>query len=422
MCIDQENNTQKLQQIRRMGDIYRGAYASIIALSGSSMDSGLSRFRTSTEGNAQPQVSCHVKDKKLIGLMPTLSQQTHNTSWGSRAWTLQEALLSCRCIYFSKHQVYFECNAMQCSESLDDRNSWIHQSHRGDAEVDGGLDPDTYGVGTLRNAHAGKGKPKDPLQVYGVLATLYSYRHMTYSSDALHAFSAVLQHLQQLAYEDGFFWGLPEADLNWSLLWCSQSPLTRRSGFPSWSWTGWKGAVFPGWPTDIFDTQKFWTPFFAWKSQGKQLIPVFPHNPLPGPGSFDTALFHQRTVFDTVSEQAVDNGFVLERFPNAEREGYLFIDCAVCCFDFTFGDDRSTLQTGPHVFHDVDVNSVSCYIRSVRGTLNHCHGQKLSLTNLALVAREIQNELVYHHFVQFDLQNDGIAVRNDIFALLVPRD
>ncbi|PMD37141.1 HET-domain-containing protein, partial [Hyaloscypha variabilis F] len=116
VCIDQSDEKDKANQIDRMWSIYRGAWITIIALSGTSANSGFSRFSRETYF---PQLCCRIKGKTLIGLMPTLSQQIWKSPWGRRAWTLQEGLLSPRCLYVSDHQIYFDCSSMQCCESLD---------------------------------------------------------------------------------------------------------------------------------------------------------------------------------------------------------------------------------------------------------------------------------------------------------------
>ena len=117
VCIDQSNENEKRDQIGRMWSVYRGAYITLIALSCKSADTGLPRF--SSNEPFCPQLSCRIGGKRLVGLMPTLSHHIWRSHWGSRAWTFQEALLSPRCLYLSNYQLYFQCNAMQCCESLD---------------------------------------------------------------------------------------------------------------------------------------------------------------------------------------------------------------------------------------------------------------------------------------------------------------
>lgn len=237
-----------------MANIYRSAYATILSLCGSSSDDGLARIGPGRA--SQPQLFFTVGSQQLIGLMPTLSHQISYNKWGERAWTLQEALLSPRSIYITDHQVYFECNAMQCSESLDIARSWIHNCQMDLTMLKDNPEGVNFGHGTLRNATLGLGKPDDPM------AALYSYRSMTDNGDAINAFAAILQHMTEFVFGHGFHYGLPEEDLNWSLLWCGLKGLRRRPGFPAWSWAGWEGAIHPGWPTDIdAPMQRFWTHF-----------------------------------------------------------------------------------------------------------------------------------------------------------------
>ncbi|KAF8864497.1 HET-domain-containing protein, partial [Acephala macrosclerotiorum] len=108
LCIDQSDAQDKANQIDRMWSIYRGAYITIIALSGTSADAGLSRL---SRPEYYPQLTCRIKGKTLIGLMPTLSQQIWASPWGGRAWTFQEGLLAPRCLYISDHQIYFDCSS-----------------------------------------------------------------------------------------------------------------------------------------------------------------------------------------------------------------------------------------------------------------------------------------------------------------------
>ncbi|KAF9242135.1 heterokaryon incompatibility protein-domain-containing protein [Melanogaster broomeanus] len=124
LCIEQDNEAEKVVQIGLMSVIYNGAWASIICVSGQSAQSRIPRVGTSD--NVIPQLSCEIDGKRLLSTMPTLSHQLSQSPWAKRAWTFQEGLLSPRRVFFTRHQVYFECNAAQCCESLDDSNSPFH--------------------------------------------------------------------------------------------------------------------------------------------------------------------------------------------------------------------------------------------------------------------------------------------------------
>lgn len=152
---------------------------------------------------------------ELLALGPTLEMITAHFLWDDRAWTYQEAILSPRCIYISKYQVYFECNSMTCCESLDQTHSAVHKAQRDSDYFRSESYTQQLNLGILRNpitteiTDAGKG-----LCVYSVLSTRYSRRQMTESSDALFAFSGILQALEESACSEGFFWALPCAHIN----------------------------------------------------------------------------------------------------------------------------------------------------------------------------------------------------------------
>ena len=217
VCINQSDEKEKLEHMGIMSDIYGGAYATIIALSGASANAGLPRVGSNR--SAYHQLSCTLDWKRLVGLGPTLSQLVWVLPWGKRAWTFQEALLSQRCIYITTYQVYFECNSMQCCESLDESRSWVHQSLRDEALLKKAPGVPTFGTGVLRSPFIPHSKIHDSrLGKYNTLLTLYKYRSLTKQSDGINAFAGTLQALERSDYTEGFFWGLPIADLNWALL------------------------------------------------------------------------------------------------------------------------------------------------------------------------------------------------------------
>lgn len=159
--------------------------------------------------------------------------------WGRRAWTFQEPLLSQRCIYITNNQAYFECNSIQCWESLDESRYWVHQTLRDEALLNKAPEIPTFGTGVLRSPFIPQFNLYDSrLEKYSTLVPLNKHRSLTKQSDAIHAFSGVLQALGQKEYTEGFSWALPVADLNWALSWETRAPgsLGRQKRFPAWSW------------------------------------------------------------------------------------------------------------------------------------------------------------------------------------------
>ncbi|KAG6371920.1 heterokaryon incompatibility protein-domain-containing protein [Boletus reticuloceps] len=259
LCIEQGNNEEKVVQIALMSTIYSSAWATIICLSARSARSGLPRVGT-LQG-VIPQLSCEIWEKHFLSVMPTLAQQISWSPWATRAWTFQEGLLSPRRIFFSNHQVYFECNAVQCCESLDDTHSPFHLPT--DAQRQVALDKVIEDPDALMDAGAegvlGRGVFRDPfrplsakedaqtdaesLETYFRLVHTYTTKKMSYDADSLNAFSAVLTRLTETHYQKGFVQGLPLEDIPRALLWVHEAQPRRRDAFAGWSWAGWEGPV-----------------------------------------------------------------------------------------------------------------------------------------------------------------------------------
>jgi hypothetical protein len=305
VCIDQKSHDDKPEQIMLMSAIYRGAYATIVALSGRCADSGLPRVNVKRFQKFPDTTflqTSYTIDGICVGtIMPTLRQQIGRSTWATRAWTYQEALLSPRCIYFSQHQVYFECNIRQCCESIDDSASAFHSMTREN------LSPLTYaepaatlGRGVFRNPFFGytdysitqsmlraqevSQKRTDYREVmrppkqdfrgllgYDQLITHYSNRKMTNQSDGLNAVSGILQQLQEeYFHEKGFFYGIPCADIQLGLLWKFRTS-RRRLEFPSWTWAGHHGLMLEAYPKHIPPLSWLPTPLKVCKADGGAL-------------------------------------------------------------------------------------------------------------------------------------------------------
>jgi hypothetical protein len=114
-CINQQNAIEKHQLITNMDTIYRGAVLTIIAAAGDGPDNGLPGI----DGTPRRQCYSHIvgnDGREIIGL--GVSSEIQNSVWNTRGWTYQEVVLSRRRLVFTASQMYFQCNAMFCIESL----------------------------------------------------------------------------------------------------------------------------------------------------------------------------------------------------------------------------------------------------------------------------------------------------------------
>ena len=120
LCVDQMPTTQQAQQLAMMDVIYQCASLTIVALAGESSNAGLPGV--SIKIPRIPQGSETIEGKKLLTVFPMLEQDMEGTKYPTRAWTMQEALLSRRRLVFSANQVHFWCNSARFCESIDESN------------------------------------------------------------------------------------------------------------------------------------------------------------------------------------------------------------------------------------------------------------------------------------------------------------
>lgn len=248
ICIDASEPAEKMNQILIMDQIYQGAYATLIALSGNNADSGIPGVRY--RSTRIPQMYADFGKIHMAARMPDLEQELEKSKWMERAWTYQEALLSRRCIIFTENQVFFSCNVMGCSESM------------------GRLETPGLKLHPLRDplVHFGQldwsAKEYPELQVYNHFIGNYTRRYLTRDSDSLNAITALLRRMQKTIYPKGFLYGLPQEIFRHALIWRQnleggQAKVPRRrieGGFPSWSWVAWefnKGVRIPQHPEDL---------------------------------------------------------------------------------------------------------------------------------------------------------------------------
>jgi hypothetical protein len=222
-CLDQENKVEKHEFIQNMDQIYTNAQLTIIAAAGHDPTYGLPGV-----GSRPRSLQHHVRigNTKLVQLMRPGSDFP-KSSWWERAWTYQEAVLSKRKLVFTDHQVFYVCNKMHSAESLHMQATVVN---------------DTISLFTSTSLTE-MILPTAPRSYESYLSAI-SRRALSHQSDALNACLGILK-----ATNTTHIWGVPiEYDfdsrvLTMDLCWRQDVPSSRRPGFPSWSWAGWKGGV-----------------------------------------------------------------------------------------------------------------------------------------------------------------------------------
>ena len=371
LCITQDDPAAKQAQIQQMFNIYRAAYANIVALCGSHMDSGLTRAPGSRR-IAQPQLECKWSGHRLLGTMPNLSQEIEHSVWNTRAWTLQEGFLSSRNIYITDHQAHFECNAFQACESFGFRSPWPHAPLSHDQQSDNETLFDEPGgwrrpteFGNVLERHA----------IYAWLVHRYTSRTLTDQDDVLNAFSGTLRYLEESAYPKGFFFALPVDHLTWGLRWrCyrryagDREFFTGRPSFLTWSWSGWE------WPIvtqALSKTSPALTTFCAWKWNLDQPELLFKSRESGQTHLSKGPLFDRPTTFDDPRANTAWQDWVeretqeISTFIKSTPQPFEIPDSTlvICCFTITHIPSPVVSDSRQHLGdQSIYLNDVECQL------------------------------------------------------------
>ncbi|KAK0746970.1 heterokaryon incompatibility protein-domain-containing protein [Schizothecium vesticola] len=295
-CIDQDNQEEQRAQFSRMGDIYAGSQLAIFAL-GDDSNAGLPGVSSTPRLGQEESRSGPFR---FISTMPDPHESIKRAKWSTRAWTYQEGLFSTRRLFFTNHQIYFECNAMNEAESFKSNLDIIHirngqrfrAYHRAGQFVCGNSTP--YSHLDVRHNKANHRKIDMVRRCQHQIAQ-YTRRELTNKDDMLNAFAAIARFYAKTAAMIASLAGIPIPfpianlpsgnrqegldHLSYALAWLheadnfdhqfprriiqqtspsgngsaewKQLPWTpdinpkaqRRRGFPSWSWAGWFGQV-----------------------------------------------------------------------------------------------------------------------------------------------------------------------------------
>jgi len=263
LCIVQNDSAMKHDQISRMGSIYNGAVACLVAVAGRHANSGLAGVRAQTRtpelrklqyedvylidpgpdeftSLRRPRDSSpYIKlERRLKPRQLDLADRLMKSLYNSRAWAYQERLLSRKCIYFMDNMVYFHCRSAIRAENKTTPYTQLTQDIRQLSlfKTDPIFSGDPFRYSRTLGA------------IYAGLVTEYTLKHLTFPGDILKSFSGISASMEKLCGWR-FVAGMPETLLEYALLWHQTGgPYQRRSEdsgdvFPSWSWAGWTTAA-----------------------------------------------------------------------------------------------------------------------------------------------------------------------------------
>ncbi|UKZ66056.1 uncharacterized protein TrAtP1_007239 [Trichoderma atroviride] len=237
LCILQDNAQNAAANIEAMDSIYRYAMVGLLVAEDNAASRGL-------PGVSNPRQVHQFRSELLPGLR-VLGRFNHSAyldqaKYRSRGWTYQEEQLSTRALIFANHQLSFVCPSHVYGED-------VHEGNQ--------LGPDTVlKTPDITSRYIREGQPQSVMYFRAVQA--YTLRTLTFPSDTLKAFSGIGAVLSQTLSSE-MISGLPASIFDLALLWQPASKMSRKEGFPSWSWAGWHGAV--RWNGDTMELASYGT-------------------------------------------------------------------------------------------------------------------------------------------------------------------
>ncbi|KAF2252022.1 HET-domain-containing protein [Trematosphaeria pertusa] len=241
-CIVQDEGPANQSQLNAMGNIYAGAYFTLVAAQGEDPTDGLYGKRPiNLSSTSRPMSNTPPGDSSKEIL---LDQAMHlmRTKWYSRSWTFQEYLFSKRRVVFHNDTVNWECFCAAYHESQD-VSTTTPLTAQFLAQI-----PKAPLIRDIPSTGFECSSWPDMFR-YARLVSMFNRRNLSYPEDVLDAFAGLLSHLSRI-YPGGFISGLPQMCFDAALLWQPWIYMCRRKSvklsdseavLPSWSWAAWAG-------------------------------------------------------------------------------------------------------------------------------------------------------------------------------------
>ncbi|KAF5613802.1 uncharacterized protein FSUBG_414 [Fusarium subglutinans] len=259
LCLLQNDTNDLELGVNVMDLVYERAWLTVVAACGHDANARLPGVREGTRVGSHN--TSEIVPGVQMGIVAGLDGLLKRSVYGSRAWTFKEHVLSRRVLYFIDNKVFFRCRAAEHAEHfVDDLSQPLVDS-------------------TSRSLLPSDVLMNDPAFSLSIMLFYYTKRVLTNQNDASRAMAGITRRIAE-RMKCEFFQGLPAAmfDLFITFLACGTT-IHRRSTFPSYSWTGWRGSVdvdlqlsneSMSWPENIniWLTDRTWIIWYKRNSSG----------------------------------------------------------------------------------------------------------------------------------------------------------
>jgi hypothetical protein len=240
LCIVQDQDGEAMNtMLQAMAYIYASAEFTIVAADGVNASYGIRGIGGPSQNRTSKEIPYINRDRSY----PSKS------TWASRGWTYQESLFSRRLLIFDEI-VRWICGLFIWHEDIENKQSLDFNSES--QSVVTIVPPKRRHTGIPMGLMSLVGQLPD-LSVWAMLISKYCSRSLTFETDIERAIAGTTDCMGS-TFPGGVLNGLPIFFFDIAFLWKPSGEVTRRIGQPSWSWTGWKGAI---------DPMLSWRPFYA---------------------------------------------------------------------------------------------------------------------------------------------------------------
>ncbi|TVY28805.1 hypothetical protein LHYA1_G002154 [Lachnellula hyalina] len=252
LCILQDDNEAKQEEISRMSQIYKNSVFTIQAASSNAVAQGF--LHTRKAPSIPPCKLLFSRDTEghetyVYARLPTYTKVVGDAPTNSRAWIFQESVLASRVLVYASDQVYFACR--QSVKRVDGMWGPSYGGPTISPRHYRNLRPDLFNQGGLS---ASEMREETLAAWYTGISLFYTYRSITDSRDRLPAVSAFAAEAY-MVIGARYLAGIWEVDMINGLLWrrhtspqakaWQRRPLNKPEAYraPSWSWAAYDGPI-----------------------------------------------------------------------------------------------------------------------------------------------------------------------------------
>ncbi|RFU76561.1 het-domain-containing [Trichoderma arundinaceum] len=243
LCIIQDSDQDKAEQISRMAEIYEQAYVTISAARAVAAAEGFlhSRYIPGERGFRIP-FTCEDGQPSAV----IVWHGREPDAWepiDKRSWCLQESILSPRVLEYGTHNIRWHCARSRADESQLQCDGWAGRSETfAQLNMSHPLTSSVDWIGLLADDKI--------VQVWQTLVSHYTRRGLGWYQDKLLAISAIARKINRISGE-AYIAGLWAQHLGELLLWhpnhgpdAKEKPRRHASYVaPSWSWASFSGEI-----------------------------------------------------------------------------------------------------------------------------------------------------------------------------------